>query len=330
MMDKDTIRKRRDAAITATLDLVTGDRIVEMFSRKDGLHMVTLEKVIRVNSPDDLDPSMEHEDAPVAQTLILNKGSRSPIVARTIFQAKDFARFLPESDRQERICNIAWEVMFSLLALERVIGWIRSSIETTKAEITNQFDRYVTGSSPPAPPIVEGLEVEFRSAVLVANHALNAISEMFACLFDVEVGRGRFDRLIAWSAKRFGADDVLTRMLEGDHRWIHCWGEVRNAFEHPKEDYYVRVNNFRLLPNREIQLPTWQLKHPKLDLFRPQNMIETLDIHQSNILGLFENLLVELVDRAGTFHLPVEIVDCAERDRDPECPKRYFLRAVRV
>jgi hypothetical protein len=112
-------------------------------------------------------------------------------------------------------------------------------------------------------------------------------------------------------------------MLQEDHRWIHLWDEVRNAFEHPRPNYYVQVNNFRLLASREIQLPTWQMKHPTLDVFRPQNMVTSLHLHQSNILTFFENLLLLLTDKVIPFSLGY--LDQEEEQRDPDCPKRYVL-----
>lgn len=302
-IDKDKIRRKRNAAVTANLGIESGDEITTMISRDDGLYMVTLEKIIRVNLPDDIDPEMNYEDAPTTQTLIIGKGSRHPLIARTILQAEDFSAVLA-GPKRKIIQDIAWEVMLSLLAFERSLKWLRDSIEAKQAEISEKYELYVSGSSPPPVPIVEGVEIEFRSIVLIANHALNAISELFPALFDASFRRGRFDQIITWSNKTFGAEDPLSRMLEGDHRWIYLWGEVRNAFEHPTKRYYVKVNNFRLLANRQIQLPTWQLQHPKLDVFRPQRMIDTLELHQNNILGFFENLLLELTNRSAEMPVP--------------------------
>jgi len=109
-------------------------------------------------------------------------------------------------------------------------------------------------------------------------------------------------------------------MLRADEIWINIWGEIRNAFEHPKDNYYVKVNNFRLLANREIQLPTWQLKNDKFDLFRPQALIGTLEFLEQNILGLFENLLVSLTEKVLAPLLAIGLIDKEEQDRNPDCP----------
>jgi hypothetical protein len=328
MTDKDSIRRHRDGAIQANLGIEAGDKIVSMISRRDGLYAISLDKIIRVSLPNDIDPRMEHDDAPVAQTLIANKGSRSPIVARTILQARDFSRFISDEERQRRVQDVAWEVMTSLLGVERSVRELRTAIDTKRDEILPNYSVYAAGSSPPPVPIVENLEIDFRSIVLFANHNLNSISELFPAFFDMDFKRGSFDRIAKWTVKKFGEADPLTQMIQADQIWINTWKEIRNAFEHPKDGYYVKVNNFRLLANREIQLPTWQLKNDKFDLFRPQALIDTVEFLEKNILGLFENLLVYLTEKTLNSSSIIGLIDKEEQNRDPDCPKRYELVSV--
>jgi hypothetical protein len=322
-MEKEEIKQRRANAFSATVAIDPNDRIVEMLSRRDGMYVITLDKIIRINLPDDVDAQLEYADAPITQTGILNKGSRNALVARTILQANDFSKWIPDKEKQQRVQDIAWEVMFSLLAFDRILNWLKSSIDERQNEIAKNLEKHVTGPSPHALPIVEDLETEFRSAIFIAKHALNSISELFPALFDVDVGRGRYDQILLWAEKRFGKDEPLCLMLRADQNWIYLWTELRNAFEHPRPDYYVRVNNFLLLPSRQPQLPTWQLKHAKLDNFRPQNMVTALEFYRNNILTFFENLLLELTDKAVELPVTVGVIDRDETARNPECPKRY-------
>jgi hypothetical protein len=178
--------------------------------------MVTLEKIIKVNLPDEIDPEIEFSDAPIAQILVANVGSRSPIVARTILQSKDFSGLHRESSRPA-IQEIAWRVMESLLAFDRTIASIQRSIDTVKKTIEIEFERYVVGSSPSHPPIAEGVEADFRSAVLLSHAALNDVSELFPLILAAKCKRGRYDQIIAWSRETFGENDVLSLMLQADH-----------------------------------------------------------------------------------------------------------------
>lgn len=318
---KERIMRNRDAAIFMRPGIAAGDRTVEMISREDGLYVITLENIIRINLPDQTDTNLDHEDAPIIQTVFLPLGSRNPFVARTVIQAQEFGKWLMQS----RFLDVAWEVMFSLVALDRIVSQIEKSIENTKEVISENVQIYVIGQSPPPVPIVEFLEVDFRTCVLINHHILHAISDLFSVCLDLSFKRGRFDEILKLLRQRFDSSDPLVLMMESDHSWIYCWNEVRNAIEHPRPDYFVRVNNFRLLPNREIQLPTWQIKHSTLDMYRPQAMIEALNNLRLNVLGFYENLLVELVDKAMQFPFPIGIRDIPEHERNPECPKRYAI-----
>jgi hypothetical protein len=330
---KEEIRRRRDSAFSLNLGIDPDDSTKAAISRRDGLYIITTAKIIRINLPDDIDPELQHEDAPTTQTLLVDQGSRTPIVARTVIQLEDFLQLVPYlEDEKKRLRDIAWEVMLSLTAYDRIIKRIRSAIDAKRAEILPDYEKYSSGFSPPPVPGVEGLEIEFRSAVLTANHTLNAMSELFCEVFRekfTKFQRGRYDKIIEWSVEQFGKDDILSAMLADDHRWINLWGEVRNALEHPTDIYFVKVNNFRLLADRTIQLPTWQLQHPSLlDAFRPQQLIETLEIHRGNILTFFENLLVVLFSKVTSPGVAIEVVDIQEKDRNPDCPKRYECTLV--
>lgn len=328
MTSKQEIRRRRDGPVSAKIGISAGDKILLAISRADGLYAVSRDKVVRVNLPDDADPAMEYPDAPTTQTLILNKGSRDPIVARTVLQAKDFAQYLGSEDIKRAVLDVAWEVMLSLLSFAETVDWLEKSIDEKQKFIASDLSKYVSGDSPPPLPIVDGLELRFRSGVLTSNHILNAISELFPILLDCgsKFQRGRFDIILKWTETQYGADDLLATVLRQDHRWINVWREVRNALEHPTKDYYVKINNFRLLSNRQVQLPTWQLKHSQHpDLIRPQAMVEALRTHQNNILTFFENLLMVVTDKAIKLPFPIVVTDIEESRRNPECPKRYKL-----
>jgi hypothetical protein len=319
-------RRRRDAAFSIDVGLGIEEKISFLISRKDGLYAIGLDKIIRINLPDDFDPQLIHEGAPVTKTLFLAQGSRNPLVARTILQVEDLSNFVGSDTRQSSIRDIAWEVMMSLVGLDRIIRRINNAIDIKKQEILPDYEKYTTGFSPPPVPIIDDLEVEFRSAALIANHAVNTISELFSTFFEQDFKRGRFDKILSWSMKRFGADDLLPAMLKRDHIWIECWSEIRNAIEHPREDYFLRINNFRLMPDRQIQLPTWQLKHPKFsDLFKPQQLLETIETHRNNILGFFENIFILLLEKTLNLKTPISIIDIDENDRNPDCPKRYEI-----
>lgn len=69
-------KQARAAPFSAKLDLQPGDEIVEMLPVAKKLYVVTFSKIIRVHTPDDNDPDLEHDDVPVTQHLVAEYGSK--------------------------------------------------------------------------------------------------------------------------------------------------------------------------------------------------------------------------------------------------------------
>jgi len=121
-MDKQAIRMARGAAISLNVDLDDGDAVHGIIARKSGLFFVTRKKIVRFRSPDDLDPGIEHPDAPWEQSVYLPHGSSDQFVARTILQTEVMASmFFPKnSEKYLAMMDISWEVLNSLISLRVV------------------------------------------------------------------------------------------------------------------------------------------------------------------------------------------------------------------
>jgi len=60
----DLLRQSRNNAVSLRLHLESGDAVREMISREDGLFFIATKQIIRVRSPDQLDPDLKHASAP--------------------------------------------------------------------------------------------------------------------------------------------------------------------------------------------------------------------------------------------------------------------------
>lgn len=163
---------------------------------------------------------------------------------------------------------------------------------------------------------------------LEVRQCLNCITELFELTLAVPVEPGRYDKARRALKEKFGEDLIVHRMLEGDARWIELWIDLANTIKHPTPNERVIVNDLTLLPNRQIRLPTWQLRHPRHDLDRPQALVDACRPCVTNMLGLFEDLFISLFE-AVLRELPPgfswEIASIDQKDRNPSAPVRYVL-----
>lgn len=329
---KQTIRKARDAAVSFKADLAEGDAIQYLWDTPDGLVVVARRRIIRVQSPDLLDPALEFEDAPWRQTILFEAGTQSNYVARTAVQTHSaIEQLLPKSDaRRVALFNVGWRVMSSLLSLQRTLSHIDGHVESRKNLVAGSEGKYATGRLPKAVPPIEGLEDDFKAFAMETRQCLNHITDLFEPTMGEAVKPGQFHRARDLLKSQLGEDHPLHRMLEGDRRWIDVWviGLTNTVKHHCPPTKQILVNDMRVLANRQIQLPTWQLFHPEFDLEKPQDLIETCKICMSNLLGLYENLFIGLIE----FILPKlpeglywVFEDFPEDQRDGDCPMRYRL-----
>lgn len=325
-MDAERIRRRRRGAVSLELDLEAGDNIQAIISRPNGLFFVTEQKIIRVRSDDDLDPDATEADAPWAQSIHLPHGSRDELVARTILQSKALAEafFGLQDTRSNQLLDISWEVMNSLVCLRHMRVRLGTEIERLVSAIENDIERYTSGKSPPPLPLIPYFDIEFRSYINEVRRTLTKVSEVFSVFTDYNCENGHFHKALEWAEKHLGEDQVLSQMLRNDLKWLKIWIDIRIAIEHPKVDRYLETANFSLLPNRQIQLPTWRFMHPDYpSLSRPQVLIDALKIVEANILKFYEDLQVALLEprTIGPYVLGAALID--ESERDELAPMRY-------
>jgi hypothetical protein len=242
LMNRQAIKKARDRAVSLKLHLDGDDAVRHMLSRESGLFLVARNQIVRVRSPNDLDPELEHPDAPWEQSVYLLHGARDPLVARTILQTEAMAEmfFGKRCDKHRAMMDISWEVLSSLVSLrvvrERLEKRIGEIIEVAEADL----DSYTKGHSPKPLPLVEYYDIEFRSFVNEMRRVLSKISEIFAVLTTTKIDGGHFHNALEWARKERGEKSLLAMMLAGDQRWIKLWIDVRIAIEPPTRDTFSR------------------------------------------------------------------------------------------
>ena len=332
LMDKDAIKKARSAAGSIKLHLDDGDGIRQMLSRESGLFLVTKSKIVRVRSPDDVDPDLDYADAPWEQSVYLPHGAREPLVARTILQTKAMADifFEQQSEKHQAMMDISWEVLNSLVSLCVVRERLEKRTSQIIALVEADLEGYIKGKSPRPLPIVEYYDIEFRSFVNEMRRVLSKISELFGVLTTAKIESGHFHKALEWARAERGENSLLALMLAGDQRWIKLWIDLRIAIEHPTKTKFVETLNFSLEKDRKVRLPTWRFIHPEHDMAQPQNLLEVFDNAINNVLTFFEKLQILLLDGHVPSNFKIGYTDLPESERNPEAPMRYVFRLAIV
>lgn len=340
--DRLTLKKERDRAINLEMDMPANDKAIELIARKSGLFLITTRKIIRIRSPDDLDPELKHNDVPWEQSEILPIGSSNPLVARTVLQTKILSNQIPSQDKKDELSDISWATMESLISLEFIKDRLKTQIDHIIETVSNDLATYTQGKQPKPLPFVEFYDIEFRSFTNEVKRCLNKISELFHILSILEFGtkhesynnkpfaKGHFQKAYEWAKWELGDQSELTLILNNDLEWIKAWTDIRNTIEHPKANQFVETLNFTLEPDRKVRLPTWRFIHPNYeDMSKPQNLLIILDSIINNMLAFYEELQIILLSahiECLTPSLVISAEEIPEDKRDPEKPIRFKLR----
>lgn len=123
-------------------------------------------------------------------------------------------------------------------------------------------------------------------------------------------------KVTAWSRKKFGVNDELTKLLKSEQGWIEQTVRMRDAVEHPGGwSGTLTVHNVRLHSQGFIP-PSWsRTGSPESGIFTD------MEVTMDNLLTIAEDLLVACIRKRSTFPM-VAFYEIPEKDRNSKIPQR--------
>lgn len=259
-------------------------------------------------------------------TKISNHGVSHPFVARLSVQTSELIQWADLSkEDQDAVSGLYMTTLQPRLLkcydiLCRLQQALSESVASAENEQKQQQDRRIR-----AMPHVVGLQGEVEPFLYETKNYLRDLLNLFRIFFgfnqivasqfyDVK-GNGE-SQVSAWSRKKFGADDDLTKLLKSEQAWVEQIIRMRDAVEHPGGwSGTLTIHNVRLHPQGLIP-PSWSRTGcPESDIFT--DMKTTMD----DLLTIAEDLLVACIQKRSRFPM-LAFYEIAEKDRAPEIPQR--------
>jgi hypothetical protein len=258
-------------------------------------------------------------------TKISNHGVSHPFVARLSVQTSELIKWadLPKEDQQAVSELYMATLQPRLLKCFEILCRLRKALEESAASAANEQKQ--NDGRIRAMPHVVGLQGEVESFLYETKNYLRDVlsvlrfflgfNKIAASQFCDVKGKGE-SQVAAWSRKKFGADDDLTKLLKSEQVWVEQLARMRDAVEHPDGwSGRLTVHNVRLHPQGFIP-PSWSRTGcPESDIFT--DMETTMD----NLLNIAEDLLVACIKKRPAFGM-VEFYEIEEKDRNLEIPQR--------
>lgn len=258
---------------------------------------------------------------------ISDYGTANPIVARLSLQTKELVQFYNLSNQQK-------EDIFGLMFLSiqpKLMTCFRIKEQLTKEVREHQrkideigLEFQANGKAYTLPSILD-LQFHAETFLYNAKSVLRDLTDIYSILFSKNFKKeARFDKVLKWSKKRFGAEDPLTKMLEDDEStWIKKIIRMRNVVEHPSgHSGILHVENFNSIEKEGkvlVSEPVWHLNREK-----KAPIVREMDVMVANLLTFCEESLILCLEKFKR-GLPIAIVEIPEKERNKECPIRFRM-----
>ena len=198
-------------------------------------------------------------------TKISNHGVSHPFVARLSVQTSELIKWadLSKEDKQALSALYMTTLQSRLLKCYDILCRLRQALLESAASVENEHkqDERIR-----ALPYVVGLEGEVESFLYETKNYLRDLLNLFRIFFGFnKIAASQFydpkgngeSKLTAWSRKKFGSEDNLTKLLQSEQAWVEQTVRMRDAVEHPGGwSGTLTIHNVRLHPQGFIP-PSW-------------------------------------------------------------------------
>jgi hypothetical protein len=283
------------------------------------------DKTFRLKSPELIDPEGINPNAPWVASPVANVGSSNLIIARVLLQAKqmlDAAMIEGPFDKDATISKLH-ACKESLLACEKVAHRIAQNIDEIVKLISEHGvarDNRGWGLNPF--PQASELELDCGALLIHANRCIKLICELPTLFLTLERTDSNFDHLSKRLSEALGDESPVTTFVRENARGVRYLVDLRNCHEHPKKVKTV-IENFRVLPDGQIQAPVWYLQG---DAQREPHPIKEEALGIVDFLReLAEIMFIHLLIQRVSTKFPFFIAQVPDEEVAPDFPVRYKL-----
>jgi len=242
---------------------------------------------------------------------ISDKGSDSPIVARTFLQPSHLMKAfgLPRGGHDD-VVEILMRVQRRLLRAEEIRCELEDARLTAESE-TDTRDGLVR--TPHVIDLPLHADSHLQQIKLAVTDALSLTAPLYGKLCGLPVNAA-----IKW-ARRLGPDSPLLQRLVANQDWIERVQKLRNCVEHPRQELRLELVNLGEDPDLQGDRLYWYATGED-----PSDMLQEMECMSEATLCLSEEMLADYLMKERR-HKFLTIVEVPIEQRDPSAPVR--LRA---
>lgn len=295
MKEKRPIDRIRNSGGYADIGTLEDGAIIEMKNIGGRLIIIKERSIYEMEFADKIDPERKNINLPpTIHKLIIDKGTESEVVARTLLTAKTIFKpeYLIDSIDCDAVLSLVIDMLSEIFILEKEINEY-SELETKETDAYNQ--RKAEKTSFQLPSIVN-LESRCKTIFQKADHIEQILMDIITRFYPNHklTNQSHFPKFHEVVKSIYEEEDSFPKFIENTLYFMKVIRGLRNGFDHRLNT--VKVTNFELQENGGVLSPTIELKNKDVELERT-SLKDFLDITHDNLVEIIEVTFAFLAGR---------------------------------
>ena len=239
MAEKRAIDQRRDAGFSMKIGSPEDGEVKAMLPLGKVMYIVKERVIYSVLLADVTDPGRTNPDIPHTQQRVLEYGSDSALVGRTLLTAKELfnENYLPKSFDRERALIVVLEALKDLAGLIEMAAEYRAAEQVAIDRFSGQ--QQTRGSL--EVPAITGVSGRCKAFIQKADHVCGALYGLAELFYENKV---LGCDALANRCRKYGDNDPFTLFISGVLESLRFVRDARNSFEHEKPNQKCTVTDF--------------------------------------------------------------------------------------
>jgi len=242
--------------------------------------------IYEVIMADTIDPERTNINLPpTIQKLIIDKGTESETVSRTLLTAMTLFRpeYILNSVDCSKLIGLTIDMLSEISILEKEIN----EYQNAENEASNEYEERKNQKVSYKLPSIVNLESSCKTIFQKADHIEQILMDIITNFYPNQGLRkqSHFPKFHEILKSKYGETDPFAEFIGKTLYFMRVVRELRNGFDHRLDN--TKVTDFELQTDGNILTPTIELKHKEIKLERT-SLSDFLKITITNILDITE------------------------------------------
>ncbi len=295
MKSKQPIDVLRDSASSMNVGTPEDGSIEGFVTLEDRLLIIKKKSVYEHIFADTIDPGRTNAAIPDTQQRVLDIGSESPLLCRTLLTADT----LFKTSHLEHVidCKAAMSAAFRF-----TLGLVAISLDRDR--LNREIDEALSGVDGAVLttgfniPVIANLEARSKAILYRGHDVIRALMDIVRLFYGSKITHA--DSLLKYAKTAFEPEYPFRKFIEDMAPTLRSVWNMRNAAVHPNPTARILMKNFSLRADGSLEVPSIEV----IDQDMPQPMVPAITLFDSIIESLqiiFEELVALLCGRHAKF-----------------------------